>query len=119
VLSFCARYGTALLPTKPYTPRHKGKVERGIDYVQEDALKGRVFASLKERQRHLPWLPLAVAKPRTGKVAHMLYERMTKASLRTAQTEHDVKRAIGETAAARDAIVGPDKLDRPERGEPD
>ena len=24
-----------ILPTKPYTPRHKGKVERGIDYVQE------------------------------------------------------------------------------------
>ena len=34
------------LPTRPYTPRHKGKVENGIDYVQDNALKGRRFASL-------------------------------------------------------------------------
>ena len=27
--SFCEHYGTVLLPTKPRTPRHKGKVERG------------------------------------------------------------------------------------------
>jgi hypothetical protein len=53
VLSFCEHYGIALLPTRPYTPRHKGKVERGIDYVQENALKGRVFASLKEENDFL------------------------------------------------------------------
>ena len=53
VLSFCAHYGTALLPTRPYTPRHKGKVERGIDYVQENALKGRLFASLQEQNDFL------------------------------------------------------------------
>ncbi len=35
--SFCEHYGTVLLPTKPRTPRHKGKVERGVDYVQENA----------------------------------------------------------------------------------
>ncbi len=46
VLSFARHYGTAFLPTRPYTPRHKGKVERGIDYVQENALKGRDFGSL-------------------------------------------------------------------------
>ena len=32
VRSFAAHYGTALLPTRPYTPRHKGKVERGVDF---------------------------------------------------------------------------------------
>ena len=41
VQSFCAALRHGLLPTKPYTPRHKGKVERGVDYVQENALKGR------------------------------------------------------------------------------
>ena len=50
---FCRHYGTVVLPTKPGTPRHKGKVERGIAYVQENALKGRVFASLTEQNDHL------------------------------------------------------------------
>ena len=39
--SFAAHYGTAFLPTKPYTPRHKGKIERGIGYAKNNALKGR------------------------------------------------------------------------------
>jgi len=34
-------------------PRHKGKIERGIDYVQENALKGRTFASLNEQNTFL------------------------------------------------------------------
>ena len=42
-----------ILPTKPRTPRHKGKVERGVEYVQDNALKGRTFASLAEQNRHL------------------------------------------------------------------
>lgn len=41
-MSFAEHYHTALLPTKPATPRHKGKVEAGVDYVQENALKGTV-----------------------------------------------------------------------------
>ena len=46
------------LPTRPYTPRHKGKVERGVDYVQENALRGRSFASLEEQNRFLrDWEP--------------------------------------------------------------
>jgi hypothetical protein len=53
VLSFARHYGTAFLPTRPYTPRHKGKVERGIDYVQENALKGRIFTSLEEQNHFL------------------------------------------------------------------
>jgi transposase len=53
VRSFGQHYGIALLPTKPYTPRHKGKIERGVDYVQENALKGRVFASFDEHNRFL------------------------------------------------------------------
>jgi DNA replication protein DnaC len=53
VRSFAAHYGVVMLPTRPYTPRHKGKVERGIDYVPENALKGRTFASLEEQSRFL------------------------------------------------------------------
>ena len=53
VAAFCDHYGTVILPTKPYTPRHKGKVESGIKYVQNNALKGRVFKSLAEQNEHL------------------------------------------------------------------
>ncbi|OWK39360.1 IS21 family transposase [Fimbriiglobus ruber] len=53
VRSFAEHYGTVMMPTEPYTPRHKGKVERGVDYVQENALRGRVFASLEDENRFL------------------------------------------------------------------
>jgi transposase len=45
IQSFCEHYGTVILPAKPYTPRHKGKVERGIGYVKNNALKGHTFPS--------------------------------------------------------------------------
>jgi transposase len=44
--SFAQYYQTVILPTKPAVPRHKGRVERGVDFVQENALKGRTFESL-------------------------------------------------------------------------
>ena len=50
---FARHYGIAILPTRPYTPRHKGKIERGIDYVKQNALKGRSFGSLAEENHHL------------------------------------------------------------------
>lgn len=46
---FARHYGCVFLPTRVYTPRHKGKIERGIGYVQENALKGRCFKSLEEQ----------------------------------------------------------------------
>jgi hypothetical protein len=53
IQSFCEHYGTVILPTKPYTPRHKGKIERGIGYVKNNALKGRTFCSLAEQNQFL------------------------------------------------------------------
>jgi transposase len=64
VQSFCEHYGTVILPAKPYTPRHKGKVERGIGYVQDNALKGRSFGSLAEENRHLEQWEATVADTR-------------------------------------------------------
>jgi transposase len=46
VQAFAQHYGTVFWPTRPYTPRHKGKVERGVGYVQDNALKGRTFGSV-------------------------------------------------------------------------
>jgi transposase len=53
VRSFAEHYGTVILPTKPYTPRHKGKIEAGIKYAQNNALKGRTFESLTEQNQFL------------------------------------------------------------------
>lgn len=53
VQSFAEHYGTVFLPTRVRTPRHKGKVERGVDYAQENALKGRTFPSLRQQNEHL------------------------------------------------------------------
>jgi transposase len=64
VRSFAAHYGVALLPTRPYTPRHKGKVERGVDYVQENALKGRCFDSLEKENDFLRHWEQTVADTR-------------------------------------------------------
>jgi transposase len=64
VRSFAAHYGVALLPTRPATPRHKGKIERGIDYVQENGLKGRHFQTLEEENSFLRDWELTVADTR-------------------------------------------------------
>jgi transposase len=50
---FADHYGVAFLPTKPRTPRHKGKIESGIGYVKKNALKGRRFGILEDQNRHL------------------------------------------------------------------
>ena len=53
IIAFARHYNFVFLPTKPYTPRHKGKIESGIKYVKNNALKGRAFASLAEHNQFL------------------------------------------------------------------
>jgi transposase len=50
---FARYYGTVILPTKPAMPRHKGKVESGVKYAQNNAVKGRTFQSLTAQNAHL------------------------------------------------------------------
>jgi transposase len=64
VVSFCEHYGTVILPTKPAMPRHKGKVEAGVDYVQENALAGKQFGSLAAQNLHLAHWEATVADTR-------------------------------------------------------
>jgi len=77
IQSFCQHYGTTILPTKPYTPRHKGKVENAIGYVKDNALKGRTFNSLAEQNQHLWDWEKRVADTRihgtTRKQVHQLF----------------------------------------------
>jgi transposase len=62
--SFCQHYGIVILPTKPYMPRHKGKVESGVKYVQGNALKAKKFPSLQKENEHLAHWESSVADTR-------------------------------------------------------
>jgi len=53
IIDFAKHYGIVILPTKPYTPRHKGKVENSVKYVQNNAIKGRIFGNLEEQNAFL------------------------------------------------------------------
>ncbi|MBU0637526.1 MAG: hypothetical protein KKB50_01575 [Planctomycetes bacterium] len=64
IQGFCQHSGTALLPTLPRMPRHKGKCEAGVKFVQNNGLKGRQFASLADENRHLDHWEATVADTR-------------------------------------------------------
>ncbi len=61
---FAAHYGTMILPARPYKPTDKGKVESGVKYVKENALKGKRFDSLAAVNKHLSWWIANVADKR-------------------------------------------------------
>jgi len=64
LLSFARHYGTVILPTQPRTPRHKGKIERGIGYVKNNGLKGHAFPSLAAQNEHLARWEATIADTR-------------------------------------------------------
>ena len=62
VAEFCRHYGTVMLPTRPAMPRHKGKIEAGVKFAQNNALKGRCFESLARAKS----FPRGMGKRRGG-----------------------------------------------------
>jgi transposase len=85
IQSFCEHYHTTMLPTRPRTPRHKGKVERGVGYVQENGLKGLEFPSLQDENRHLLEWETSVADTRihgtTRKQVGKVFEEVERPAL--------------------------------------
>jgi transposase len=83
--AFCRHYGTVILPTKSYTPRHKGKIERGIGYVKDNGLKGHCFKDLAEQNRHLDEWEKGTADTRihgtTRKQVGKVFEEVERATL--------------------------------------
>lgn len=61
---FCRHYGVSVVPCRPATPEHKGKVESGVKYVRTNALKGRDFESVGEENVHLAHWETNVADKR-------------------------------------------------------
>ena len=52
-LAFAQHYNCVPLPCRVATPQHKGKVESDVNYVQDNALKGKKFESIEEQNTHL------------------------------------------------------------------
>jgi len=91
VVEFARHYGIVILPTKPYTPRHKGKIEGGIKYVKNNALKGRTFSSLFDQQQFLIQWERDVADTRihgtTKKQVRRVFEEVERPSLQPLPVE--------------------------------
>ncbi len=111
--AFCRHYGLAVLPTRPYMPRHKGKVEKGIDYVQDNALKGRVFDSLAEQNQHLAHWEATIADTRihgtTRKQVERLFQEVERSTLQKLPVERFPFFHEGRRSVHRDAHVEVDK----------
>ncbi len=85
VEEFCRHYGTVILPTRPAKPQHKGKVEAGVKYVQNNALKGRCFESLTAQNHFLAEWERTVADTRihgtVRKQVGRVFEEVERAAL--------------------------------------
>lgn len=85
IQAFAEHYGTVVLPTRVRTPRHKGKVERGVGYAQSNALKSRTFKSLAEQNRFLSEWEATIADTRihgtTRKQVGKLFDELEKPAL--------------------------------------
>ena len=111
--SFCEYYGVVILPTKPRTPRHKGKIERGVGYVQGHALKCRKFSSLEAENRHLQEWEATVADTRlhgtTRKQVGQVFAEVERPALQPLPRErfpffHEARRVVhrdGHVAVAK------------------
>jgi transposase len=72
---FCRHEGMSVLVRRPHTPQNKGKVGRDVEYVKENALKGRVFRSLLELKEHLWHWEATVAEKRDKPCGERAEER--------------------------------------------
>jgi transposase len=103
LVSFAKHYGVVILPTKPVMPRHKGKIEAGVKYVQSNALKGRTFNSLAEQNEFLSQWEIRVADKRihgtVRKQVGMLFLTEERPALKVLPAElfpsfHEAKRRV-------------------------
>ncbi len=82
--SFAKHYDIAVMPTRPYTPQHKGKIESGIKYLKDNALKGKRFQSLSQLNAYLRHWEADIADCRI----HGTTKQQVKAHFLAAEKEH-------------------------------
>ena len=61
---FCRHYHLDVVPCRPGKPEHKGKVERGVAYLRNNALKGRRLRSAAEENLCLQHWESSIADKR-------------------------------------------------------
>jgi hypothetical protein len=107
--SFADHYGLAILPTRPRMARHKGKIESGIGYVKDNALKGHTFTSLQEQNRHLLTWETTVADVRIHgtirKQVGKFFEEVERPALRPLPVERFPCFEEGQRIVHRDGHV--------------
>lgn len=107
--AFCRHYGTVILPTKSYTPRHKGKIERGIGYVKDNALRGRKFTDLTAENAYLREWESTVADTRihgtTRQQVNQVFNTVERAALQALPMERFPYFQEGLRSVHRDAHV--------------
>jgi len=105
---FSRHTGFAVLPCRVGEPRHKGKVERTIQYVQ-DVLKGRRFESLDEQNEFLSRWEEGTARwrihGRTKKQVQVLFEKEDKPAMRPLPAEVFETFEFGFYRVGRDGFV--------------
>lgn len=111
--AFCRHYDTVILPTRPRTPRHKGKIEAGIKYVKNNGLKGRTFTNITAQNEHLARWEANVADTRihgtTCQQVGKVYREVERAALLALPRErfadfHEAQRKVsrdGHVAVAK------------------
>jgi hypothetical protein len=109
IIEFCRYYDFTLLPTRPRTPRHKGKVERGVGYTKSNALRGREFDSLAAENKFLQHWERSIADTRihgtTKQHVGQLFERVERAALRPLPRERFPVYEEGQRHVSRDGHV--------------
>ena len=111
--SFAMHYGTVFVPTKPYTPEHKGKVESSVKYAKNNALKGHTFRSLTEQNEHLLDWEEQVADTRihgtTKKQVRKQFETIEKQALLTLPRDRFAMFHESRRTVSRDGHLEVDK----------
>ncbi|MFZ1947565.1 MAG: IS21 family transposase, partial [bacterium] len=103
IVSFARHYGFAILPTRPASLREKGKIESGIKYVKNNAVKARTFGSLAELNGFLLHWERTVADTRihgtTKRQVRAVFEEVERKTLKALPSEpfplfHEGRRVV-------------------------
>lgn len=106
--SYAHHAGFTPVPCLPRRPEHKGKVESGIKYTQDNALKAQKFETLTQQNQYLRHWNSSVALVRrhgtTKRVVEEMFEE-EKSSLRPSPTEEFITFRLGKRRVHPDAHI--------------
>jgi transposase len=106
-------YGFVISPTRPRTPRHKGKVESGVHYVKRNFMAGREFLDIHVANQRLKTWVREVAGTREHGTTHQaplyLFKEYEQAALLPLPDEAFTLREIKQVKVHPDCHVSIDK----------